>query len=208
MMYSTVTNRFIPFLNPQASVNSQPDFTPDGKNVLFASTADGRYMNIYISGLDGSGLKRLSNVRAVEAEPKVNPKNGHDMLVVSGRGGLQQIYMMNLDGADPVRLTNGEGEASNPAWNPNGQHIAFAWTRGYAPGNWNLFLMDVSSRETVQLTHGEGRNENPSWAPDGRHLAFSSNRTGKSQIFTMLADGTEVRQLTTQGNNYMPVWVK
>jgi len=44
--------------------------------------------------------------------------------------------------------------------------------------------------------------------PDGRHLAFSSNRTGKSQIFTMLADGTEVRQLTTQGNNYMPVWVK
>ncbi len=208
MMYSTVTGRFIPFLNPQASVNAQPNFTPDGKNVLFASTADPRFMNIYISDLDGGGLRRLSNVRAVEAEPKVNPKNGHDVLVVSGRGGMQQIYMMNIDGADPVRLTTGEGEASNPAWNPNGQHIAFSWTRGYAPGNWNLFIMDVSSRETVQLTHGEGRNENPSWAPDGRHLAFSSNRTGKSQIFTMLADGTEVRQLTTQGNNYMPVWVK
>lgn len=208
MMYSTVTGRYVPFLNPQASVNSQPNFTPDGKSVLFASTADGRYMNIYISDLDGSGLRRLSSVRAVEAEPKVNPKNGHDVLLVSGRGGLQQIYMMTLEGANPVRVTNGEGEASNPAWNPNGQHMAFAWTRGYAPGNWNLFIMDVNSRETVQLTHGEGRNENPSWAPDGRHLSFSSNRTGKSQIFTMLADGTEVRQLTSQGNNYMPVWVK
>lgn len=208
MMYSTVTGRYVPFLNPQASVNSQPNFTPDKKSVLFASTADGRYMNIYISDLDGSGLRRLSSVRAVEAEPKVNPMNGHDVLLVSGRGGLQQIYMMTLEGANPVRVTNGEGEASNPAWNPNGQHMAFAWTRGYAPGNWNLFIMDVTSRETVQLTHGEGRNENPSWAPDGRHLSFSSNRTGKSQIFTMLADGTEVRQLTSQGNNYMPVWVK
>ena len=208
MMYSTVTGRFIPFLNPQASVNGTPSFTPDGKTVLFASSLDGRYTNIYTSDLDGGALRRLTNVRAVEVEPKVNPKNGSDVLFVSGRGGPQQIYMMNIDGADPVRLTTGEGEASNPAWNPNGQHMAFAWTRGYAPGNWNLFIMDVSSRETVQLTHGEGRNENPSWAPDGRHLAFSSNRSRASQIFTMLADGTAVRQLTTQGNNYMPVWVK
>ncbi len=208
MMYSTVTGRFIPFLNPQASVNGTPSFTPDGKSVLFASSADGRYTNIYVSDLDGGGLRRLTNVRAVEVEPKVNPKNGRDVLFVSGRGGPQQIYMMNLDGTEPLRLTTGEGEASNPAWNPGGQHMAFAWTRGYAPGNWNLFIMDVSSRETVQLTTGEGRNENPSWAPDGRHLAFSSNRTRSSQIFTMLADGTAVRQLTTQGNNYMPVWVK
>ncbi|MGO9241788.1 MAG: hypothetical protein ACLQBJ_13360 [Bryobacteraceae bacterium] len=208
MMYSTVTGRFIPFLNPQASVNGTPSFTPDGKSVLFASSADGRYTNIYSSDLDGGGLRRLTNVRAVEVEPKVNPKNGQDVLFVSGRGGPQQIYMMNLDGTEPLRLTTGEGEASNPAWNPDGQHMAFAWTRGYAPGNWNLFIMDVSSRETVQLTTGEGRNENPSWAPDGRHLAFSSNRTRSSQIFTMLADGTAVRQLTTQGNNYMPVWVK
>ena len=106
----------------------------------------------------------------------------------------------------PVRLTTGEGEASNPLWHPDGQHIAFAWTRGFAPGNWNVFIMDVASRETVQLTHGAGRNENPTWAPDGRHLVFASNRNGSMQIYTMLADGTEVRQLTSQGINTMPVW--
>jgi len=74
---------------------------------------------------------------------------GSDVLFVSGRGGMQQIYMMNIDGADPVRITSGEGEASNPAWNPNGQHMAFAWTRGYAPGAYNVFVMDVASHETV-----------------------------------------------------------
>ena len=113
MMYSTVTGRFIPFLNPQASVNAQPNFTPDGKSVLFASTADPRYMNIYITDLDGSGLRRLSNVRAVEAEPKVNPKNGHDVLLVSGRGGLQQIYMMNVIAAERARLEKKERHIAN-----------------------------------------------------------------------------------------------
>jgi TolB protein len=207
MMYSTEAGRFIPFRNSQASMNATPAFTPNGQQVLYASTVSG-YAQLYISDLDGSNPRRLSNSRAIEVEPKVNPKTGTDLVFVSGRGGLQQIYRMNMDGADVVRLTNGEGEASNPAWHPDGQHIAFAWTRGYAPGNWNVFIMDVASRETVQLTYGQGRNENPTWAPDGRHLVFSSNRAGGSQIFTMLADGTEVKQLTTQGSNTMPVWTK
>ncbi|MBI4892759.1 MAG: PD40 domain-containing protein [Acidobacteria bacterium] len=207
MMYSTETGRFIPFRNSQASMNATPSFTPDGQQVLYSSTVSG-FAQIYIAGLDGGNPRRLSNSRAIEVEPKVNPKTGTDMVFVSGRGGLQQIYRMNMDGADVERLTTGEGEASNPAWHPEGQHIAFAWTRGFAPGNWNVFIMDAASRETVQLTHGQGRNENPTWAPDGRHLVFSSNRAGGSQIFTMLADGTEVKQLTTQGNNSMPVWAK
>lgn len=204
---SLETFRFLPFLNPQASMNATPSFTPDGKRILFASSVGG-YTQIFTAGVDGSGLRRLSNSRAIEVEPKVNPRTGADIVFVSGRSGPQQIYKMNIDGADVERLTTGEGEAANPAWNPNGQHILFKWTRGYAPGNWNIFVMDVASRDTVQLTHGAGRNENPTWAPDGRHLVFSSNRSGRFQIYSMLVDGTEVRQLTTQGNNAMPVWVK
>jgi TolB protein len=113
---------------------------------------------------------------------------------------------MNIEGADVQRLSNGEGEAVNPAWHPDGQHIAFAWTRGFSPGNYNIFVMDVASRQVVQLTHGAGRNENPSWAPDGRRIVFASTRGGSQQIWTMLADGSELRQLTTQSRNEKPVW--
>jgi len=139
-------------------------------------------------------------------EPKVNPKTGTEMVFVSNRSGPPQIYMMSLDGADVQRLTPGDGDAVNPSWNPDGQLIAFSWTHGFDPGSFNIFLMDVASRSYSQLTHNEGKNEHPSWAPDGRHLVFSSTRSGSYQIWTMLADGTQLKQLTTQGSNEAPVW--
>jgi len=207
MLWSTETSRLIPFLNPRASLNATPNFSPDGSKIFFGSSLNGD-TQIYVADVSGSNLKRVSTSRAIEIEPKVNPKTGSDLVFVSGRSGPQQIYRMNIDGAGVERLTTGEGEAANPSWHPDGQHIAFKWTRGFAPGNWNIFVMDVASRETVQLTYGAGRNENPVWAPDGRHLVFASNRSGRFHIYTMLATGQGLKQLTTQGNNTMPVWSK
>ncbi len=206
-VFSVDPVRQLPFYNQVASVNETPEFTPDGKQIAYSSSASG-WAQIYIANLDGSNLRRISSSRAIEVEPKVNPKTGNEIAFVSGRSGPQQIYRMTIDGADVERLTSGEGEASNPSWNPDGQHLAFSWTRGYATGNFNIFIMDVATQKYTQLTHSEGRNENPSWAPDGRHLVFMSNRTGSKQIWTMLADGTQLRQLTTQGSNETPVWGK
>jgi TolB protein len=207
VVFSVDPVRLLPFYNQVASVNETPEFTPDGKRIVYASSASG-WAQIYVANADGSGLKRISSSQAIEVEPKVNPKTGTEIAFVSGRSGPQQIYRMNMDGADIERLTPGEGEASNPAWNPDGQHLAFSWTRGYATGNFNIFWMDVATRNYVQLTHGEGRNENPSWAPDGRHIVFMSTRSGSPQIYSMLADGTQVQQLTNQGSNWSPVWGK
>jgi TolB protein len=208
VIHSLETGRKLPFFNQIASMNATPDFTPDGKSLLFSSTLASRDAQIYMCDLAGGNLKRISMVRAIEVEPKANPRNGQEIAFVSGRSGRPQIYRMNLEGTDVERLTSGEGEAGNPAWHPGGRHLAFKWTRGYEPGNWNIFIMDVATRQFDQLTHGAGRNENPSWAPDGRHIVFSTNRTRSSQIWTMLADGTQLKQLTTQGNNTMPVWSK
>ena len=207
-IHSIATNRVLPFVNPQASVNSSPDFAPDGETIVFSSSLGGGYANLFAAKIDGSDLRPLTRVRAVETEPKINPKTGNEIVFTSGRSGAPQIYRMSAMGADIERLTTGEGEAVNPSWHPDGEVIAFAWTRGYELGNFNIFVMDVAQKKFVQLTHGAGRNENPTWAPDGRHLAFSSNRSGTPQIYTMLADGTQVRQLTSQGRNTMPVWSK
>jgi TolB protein len=204
-VFSVDPVRDLRFYNQNASVNSSPSFTPDGKQIVYSSSANG-CCHIFIADLNGRGLRAISSGRWIDTEPKVNPKNANELVFVSGRSGPQQIYRMNMDGADISRLTPGEGEASNPSWHPGGQILAYAWTRGYATGNFNIFTMDVATGKYTQLTHGAGRNENPNWAPDGVHLVFMSSRSGSYQIWTMLADGTQLRQLTTQGTNMAPVW--
>lgn len=198
--------RRLTFVNPNSSIVSSPDFTPDGRILLFSTKIGGGFPNIFSANQDGSNLTRITTARAVETEPKVNPKNFSEVLFVSGRSGPAQIYRMNISGSDVERLTDGTGQAANPSWHPNGQIMLFAWTRGLEPGNFNIFMMDVAKRELTQLTYGAGRNQNPVWAPDGVHIAFCSNRSGSQQIWTMLADGTQVKRLTTAGRNEMPVW--
>src|SRR5580658_2664678 len=83
---STDTGRRLPFYNQVASMNATADFTPDGKQLLYASSASG-WAQIYIANIDGSNLRRISSTRALEVEPKVNPKTGTDLVFVSGRSG-------------------------------------------------------------------------------------------------------------------------
>ena len=204
MMIDTMTGRSLPFYNQEASLNSNASFTPDGKQIYYASTASG-ISQIYTASVDGQGYRRISHRDEIQVEPKVNPRNPGLLLFVAGPS-HPQIYKMTADGIGVERVTNGTGEATNPAWHPDGQHFAFSWTSGIAAGNFNIFVMDIGTHEFSQLTHGEGRNENPSWAPDARHLVFASNRSGKYQIYTMLTNGTDLKQLTSQGDNRSPVW--
>ncbi len=206
-MMSLDSGRRLPFYNQRASMNAFVTFTPDSRRVIFSSTAGGGPAQLYMSNVDGSGFHRLTSSGAIEVEAKINPKTGADLVDVSGRGGLPQIYHMNIEGADVERLSAGTGEATNPSWSPGGDHIAFAWTKGFEPGNYNVFIMDVASRQVTQLTANEGRNENPAWAPDDAHIVYASTRGGRSQIWVMNADGTQKHPLTQVGSNEKPVWV-
>ena len=204
-LYSLDPFRQLAFVNPGGSYSAHSSFTPDGKQVLFDGASGDGY-DIYLAGIDGSGAHVIRSAKEPEVQPVMNPKNSNLIAFTSGRGGTPQIYTMDAAGGSLTRVTNGIGEAHNPAWGPDGAHIAFAWTQGFAPGNLNIFIIDVANGNYVQLTHGEGKNENPSWAPDGQHIAFSSTRTGQEQIWTMLANGTELKQLTTAGTNANPAW--
>lgn len=205
VVQSVETGKRLPFENPRAPTNSSPDFAPDGKHLLFASTLSG-WAQIYIANLDGSERRRLTNFESIDVSPRVNPKTGRDVLLISGRSGKQQLWRMNIDGGDLEMLSNGEGEVANPCWSPDGRFVAFAWTQGYEIGAFNIFIMDIATRKPIQLTKDSGVNENPWWAPDGLHIVYSSRRGRSTQIYSMLADGTHTQQLTKEGNNVQPVW--
>jgi TolB protein len=203
--------RRIPFPN-RLDHASNPSFTPDGAHLVYSAAPGGKYNQVFISDRKGGQPRAITQTGATDMEAKVNPRNPDAIAFVSDRNGLPQIFRTNLDGSDVRRLTSGEGEAVNPDWGPDGKLLAFAWTKGFAPGNFNIFFMDPASGQYTQLTRGAGRNEHPSWAPDGAHIVFESDRTGSAQIFSMLADGSHVRQLTGlmagEGANDMPAWGK
>ncbi len=204
-MYSMELGRTVAFAH-YGGTNSSPAWSPDGTRLAFMSSGVAGSPNIYTADATaGGGLKRITVSGGPDTQPVWNRKTGQQIAFVSGRGGLPQLYMMNADGTNSEKIDLPDmGYVVDPDWSPNGQLLAFTWRR--PDGNFDIYAMDIATHQLVQLTRDAGRNEKPSWAPDGRHLVFQSTRTGKWQIWTMLADGTEVRQLTTEGDNESPNW--
>lgn len=206
MMYSLELGRMVTFPH-YGGTNLSPAWSADGTRLALASSRTGD-SEIYSVDSSGANLKRLTNYKGPDVSPTWNPKTGAQIAWVSGRTGLPQIYTMESDGTNVQKVTDG-GYAVSPAWSPNGQFLVFSWIRHYgpgAPGGQDLYLMDLASKRWVQLTHDGGRNDFPSWSPDGRHIVFQSTRSGSDQIWMMLADGTNPKQLTTSGGNSQPSW--
>ncbi len=206
LMWSLELNRLVSFASAGGTTIS-PAWSSDGAHLAFSSSRSGD-PEIYMTDANGNALKRLTAFHGPDVSPVFNPKTNAQIAWVSGRSGLPQIFIMESDGTNPQRLTE-QGYAVSPSWSPNGQFLAFSWIRHYgagAPGAQDIYIMDVASRQWVQLTHDGGRNDFPSWSPDGRHIVFQSTRNGSDQIWTMLADGSQQKALTTTGKNSQPNW--
>jgi TolB protein len=205
-MYSLDLNRLVSF--PYFSgTNLSPSWAPDGTKLAFSSSRT-RDAEIYVVDNSGAGSKRITSFPGPDVSPAWNRKTGAQIAWVSGKTGLPQIYTMEVDGSNVQRMTD-QGYAVSPAWSPNGQFLVFSWIRHYgpgAPGAEDIYIMDIASKQWVQLTHDGGRNDFPYWSPDGRHIIFQSSRSGSEQIWTMLADGTGQKQLTSSGSNTEPNW--
>jgi TolB protein len=202
-VYSTLTSHLISWPRFRGT-NSSPSWSPDGSRIMFMSSMLGN-PELFITEASGQRPKRLTFSTGANTSPSWNPKTGQQVAFVSDRGGIPQLYTMNSDGSNQAKVDLPDmGYVIDPAWSPNGQLLAFSWRR--PSGNYDIYVMEIVTRQLVELTRDVGRNERPSWAPDGRHLVFESTRTGTRQIWSMLADGTDARQLTKQGQNESPNW--
>ncbi len=205
-MYSLELGRLVSFPSPGGTTVS-PAWSGDSSHLAYSSDKSGD-PEIWVSDANGNGAHRVTTFKGPDVSPCWNPKTNSQIGWVSGRTSLPQIYIMESDGANVQRLTD-TGYATSPSWSPNGQFLVFAWDRKYgpgAPGGQDIYVMDVASRRWIQLTHDVGRNDFPSWAPDGRHIVFEREEGHHSEIWSMLADGTQQHSLTHDGNNSMPNW--
>ena len=101
----------------EAFVTTHPQWSPDGKTILFESWRDGN-LEIYRIDSTGENPIRLTNYPGVDKEPIWSP-DSKKIVFASNKSGSYQLYTMNADGTGQTRLTNNKSYDETPIWQPS-----------------------------------------------------------------------------------------
>jgi len=171
-------------------------FTADGSRVIYASTHLGspdcppnpdraagyvwplyKTFDIFSARRDGTDLKRLTTASGYDAEATVSP-NGRKVIFTSTRDNDIELYEMDVDGGNQRRLTSEVGYDGGAFYSPDSQWIIWRASRPKSDAEVKQFR-DLLAKDLVM----------PS----------------KLEIMIMKADGSQKKQLTSNGAaNFAP----
>ncbi|HLO31971.1 MAG TPA: hypothetical protein VK249_22670 [Anaerolineales bacterium] len=183
-----------------------PSFSPDGSRILFANQAAEGPTSLWTIDTTGENADLLyagpNTIVAADWSP-VGNRIAFAMAV--DQPDAYEVFIMDDNGTNVRQLTRGlTGIGGSLDWSPDGKYLLI-----YAgpPGDKNIFLVDVDGQTAKQLTNG-GNNAACSFSPDGQWIAFNSLRNNdQADIFIMRADGSNVRQVTTDPEpDWQPHW--
>lgn len=188
-------------LTKNRSINMNPDFSPDGREIIFTSYKRGN-PDLYRRALSNTSEIAVSARKGLNITGTWSPDASRIALSLS-KDGDAEIYTLAKDGSHPRRLTLNPALDLYPTWSPDGKQLAFVSDRLGKP---QIFIMNADGGAVRRLTTSGNYNVNPRWSPKGDKIAYSRMTSGGFNIFTIAADGTSDIQLTTVGNNENPSW--
>lgn len=174
-----------------------PAWSPDGRLVAFVggrgvSVSGGVEgdVDLYVSGTQGRGVRRITRDRQREAAPAWSPSD--DTLVFvryEATGSRSSLWIVGADGSRQRRLTFGNVDVQ-PSWSPDGKRIVFVRISAtFESGIWEVRPNGKGLRRLVQ---GINAATQPVWSPDGSRLLLTDGQT----LFTVRPDGSDRREVT------------
>jgi TolB protein len=191
-------NRTIRFSAPNSI--QAPNWTKDGKSLIY--NCEGHLYNFDL---------KTGKPKEINTGSAINNNNDHvlsfdgTMLGISNHSVSDDsksiIYILPVKGGEPKRITK-TGPSYLHGWTPEGKDLIFTGERN---GQFDIYKVNIRTGKEIRLTDAQGLDDGSEYTPDGRYIYFNSNRTGTMQIWRMKSDGSEQRQITSDGyNNWFP----
>jgi Tol biopolymer transport system component len=184
-----------------------PAWSPDGKRLAVThdrcfprDCAEVENPNeVYVVGVDGRGLRRLTFDDGYDGEPSWSPDGRR--IVYSKDDGL---FLVNPDGTGRRRLTR-DGYQQGPVWSPDGRSVLYDTFL-------DVFAVDVETGRVRRLTRNPGPDRSAAWSPDGKRIVFLSEAVcahcfsaeDPLEVWLMNADGSGARRIAP-GKGYADV---
>jgi Tol biopolymer transport system component len=156
--------------------NSDPDFSPDGKKLLYASDRDGT-ADLWLHDLATGADTKLSSLPGAQTAPRFSPDGRQ--VAYQDQDGI--AWVLDLDSGQVRQLTPTLFQPGRVSWSADGRTIVLAavkpFSKRFREGTSQLLYVNVASTafEYVEpmpfrslATRGD---DGPAFSPDGKWLA-------------------------------------
>jgi Tol biopolymer transport system component/DNA-binding winged helix-turn-helix (wHTH) protein len=152
--------------------------------------------NLWQLEVNRSGRVRVTDAKPVarstrwQADPAFSP-DGEKIAFLSDRSGSQEIWISDIANQTLTQITNFGGPLTgSPSWSPDGRQIAFDSEHGAGTA---IFVVSADGGTPRRITQYQGDNCVPSWSRDGKFVYFASSRSGRFEIWKVVAGVGETR---------------
>ena len=202
-------------LTTQTSYEANPVWSPDGKQIAFASDRNGNF-DLFIMPADGGAARRLTYHSASEIPSAFTPDGKYVFFSASIQdpastalfptGAMTELYKVPVAGGRTEQVLGTPAELV--CFDKTGKNFLYQDRKGFED-EWrkhhtssitrDIWLYNTQTGKHTNLTNRGGEDRNPVYAPDGNAVYFLSERDGGSfNVYTFsLNTPQEVKAVTT-----------